>query len=63
MDFTITEDGAPQTIKIFDYQSLPTTAAPPVAEPTQSDKIKIYGRCVEGKETILSGETRAKMCL
>jgi VWFA-related protein len=29
-DFTVTEDGAPQTIKFFEYQELPDNAEPPL---------------------------------
>ena len=41
-DFTITEDGAAQTIQIFEHQTLPETPiALPVTPPSQED-IKIY---------------------
>ena len=43
-DFTVTEDGTPQTIRIFEHESLPADATP--LPPSQSDeeKIKIYRR-------------------
>jgi VWFA-related protein len=41
-DFTVTEDGAAQTIQIFEHQTLPETPiALPVTPPSQED-IKIY---------------------
>jgi VWFA-related protein len=40
-DFTITEDGAPQTIKFFDYQKLPDTAEP---LPPQSGDITVLNK-------------------
>ncbi len=42
-DFTVTEDGVPQTIKIAEYQQLPTDAAPLVTPGTQ-ENITIYNR-------------------
>jgi VWFA-related protein len=42
-DFTITEDGVPQTIKIAEYQQLPTDAAPLVT-PGTPENITIYNR-------------------
>ncbi len=42
-DFTVTEDGVPQTIKIAEYQQLPTDAAPLVTPGTQ-ENIAIYNR-------------------
>ena len=41
-DFTITEDGAPQTIKIFEHQVLPQN--PPLAKPDGPEVLKIYKR-------------------
>lgn len=35
-DFTVTEDGAPQSIRFFEYQKLPTTGEQPLPAPTQS---------------------------
>ena len=32
-DFTVTEDGAPQEIRVFEYQKLPETPLPPSATP------------------------------
>jgi VWFA-related protein len=43
-DFTITEDGVPQTIRFCEHQDLPTNAAPlPAAAPGTED-IKLYKR-------------------
>jgi len=59
-DFTITEDGAPQTIKIFDYQNLPAKALPPLPAPA-ADKVKIYDRL--GRTQIapeVQGDTKYK---
>jgi len=41
-DFTLTEDGAPQTIKFCEYQSLPSTPVP--VAPTSQEDIKLYKR-------------------
>ena len=43
-DFTVTEDGVPQTIKIFDYQNLPNGVASPLLEPAQPERIQIYDK-------------------
>lgn len=40
-DFAVTEDGAPQTIKIFEYQNLPATTVP---EPAPTPQIHIYDK-------------------
>jgi len=40
-DFTVTEDGAPQTVRILEHQHLPTAASAPVTAPTPED-IHIY---------------------
>jgi VWFA-related protein len=43
-DFTITEDGAPQTIKFFEHEELPVgTPAVPIT-PGKADDVKIYNR-------------------
>lgn len=42
-DFTVTENGVPQTIKFFDYQSLPETPAAPAA-PAKPENIHIYDK-------------------
>lgn len=42
-DFTVTEDGVPQTIRFFDYQRLPNTPEPPIATPAQ-EHIHIYDK-------------------
>ena len=42
-DFTVTEDGAPQAIKIFEYQELPTAAEAPL-NTTPDTNVTVYGR-------------------
>jgi VWFA-related protein len=42
-DFIVTEDGAPQTVRILEHQHLPTAAAAPVAAATPED-IHIYNK-------------------
>jgi VWFA-related protein len=42
-DFIVTEDGAPQTVRILEHQHLPTAAAAPVAAATPED-IYIYNK-------------------
>jgi len=39
-DFNVTEDGVPQTVRIFEQQELPTTPAP--ATPQDEERITIY---------------------
>src|SRR5512140_1022861 len=41
-DFTITEDGAPQAIKIFEYQRLSDAA--PLAPSTESEHVRVYDK-------------------
>ncbi len=41
-DFTVTENGVPQTIKFFEYQALPDSA--PANEPPQPENIHIYDK-------------------
>ncbi|MBB5056827.1 VWFA-related protein [Granulicella aggregans] len=41
-DFTITEDGAPQKIRIFEHESLPIDAQPLPKQPQEDEKIRIY---------------------
>ncbi len=43
-DFTVTENGAPQTIRFFEHQTLPETPAAPIAAPSNPPKIHIYDR-------------------
>lgn len=43
-DFTITEDGTPQKIRVFEHESLPVDAAPLTPQPGDDDKVKIYKR-------------------
>src|SRR5215469_6851297 len=42
-DFTVTENGAPQTIRVFDYQKLPDTPIAPAAR-TEPEHIHIYDK-------------------
>jgi VWFA-related protein len=41
-DFTITEDGVPQTIRYFEYQKLPDTPAAAPAPRSAPERIRIY---------------------
>ena len=43
-DFTVTEDGAPQTIRFCEHQELPLTADPLPATPQDQEEITIYKR-------------------
>jgi len=43
-DFTLTEDGVPQTIKICDHETLPTGANAVPLKPSTDEDIKIYKR-------------------
>lgn len=43
-DFTLTEDGAPQTIRFCEHQELPTNAAPLGAAAAGTEEIKLYKR-------------------
>jgi VWFA-related protein len=43
-DFTVTEDGVPQTVKICEQQSLPETPEPLPPQTTGQEDIKIYNR-------------------
>ena len=43
-DFTITEDGAPQTIRFCEHQDLPANAAPLPAAAPGTEEIKLYKR-------------------
>lgn len=40
-DFTVTEDGVPQSIRVFEYQNVP---APGQAQPPQPENIRIYNK-------------------
>ena len=42
-DFTITEDGTPQKIRVFEHESLPVDAEPLSTKPDE-DKVRIYKR-------------------
>jgi VWFA-related protein len=41
-DFTVTEDGQPQSIRIFEHQALSTAAAPLPVEPRDDEQVTIY---------------------
>jgi VWFA-related protein len=43
-DFTLTEDGIPQTIRFCEHQTLPTTPEVIPPTPTEDENIKIYRR-------------------
>jgi VWFA-related protein len=43
-DFTITEDGAPQKIRVFEHESLPVDAEPLPKQSPDEEKVKIYNR-------------------
>ncbi len=43
-DFTLTEDGTPQTIRFCEHESLPQTAAPPPPSRRDDERITIYKR-------------------
>ena len=43
-DFTVTEDGAPQAIRVFEHETLPVDAAPLPASSAQEENIKVYRR-------------------
>src|ERR1700678_3779748 len=43
-DFTITEDGVPQTVKFLEHENLPATAAPLPPTTPDDENITIYKR-------------------
>ena len=43
-DFTVTEDGAPQTIRVFEHESLPIDADPLPVSSLNEEKVKVYRR-------------------
>ena len=43
-DFTVTEDGVPQTVKFCEHENLPATAAPLPPVPADEEDITIYKR-------------------
>ncbi len=43
-DFTVTEDGAPQKIRVFEHESLPVDAQPLPPSSRDDEQIKIYKR-------------------
>ena len=63
-DFTVTEDGAPQTIKFFEYQKLPDVARAPAAQPTgdadRSEQIPAHAdRARNARQHALQGSSAA----
>jgi len=57
-DFTVTEDGVPQTISVFDHQVLTENAAPLPATPADQENIKIYNRLAT---TQIAGEAAGEI--
>jgi len=60
-DFTVSEDGVPQTIRFFEYQKLPQTPSAAPAPPSAPEHIHIYDKL--GRTQISSeapGNTRYK---
>jgi len=53
-DFTLTEDGAPQTIRFCEHEQLPATAAP--LAPPSSEELKLYKRLARTQITPESTE-------
>lgn len=53
-DFTLTEDGIPQTIRFLEHEQLPATAAP--LAPPSSEELKLYKRLARTQITPESGE-------
>ena len=43
-DFTVTEDGTPQTIKVFEHESLPVDATPMPLASKDEENVKVYRR-------------------
>jgi VWFA-related protein len=60
-DFTLTEDGAPQTIRFCEYQQLPITATPlPTSKPDE-ENLKLYKRLARTQiSSDISGNVRYK---
>jgi VWFA-related protein len=60
-DFTLTEDGVPQTIRFCEYQQLPTIATPLAKLPQDEEDIKIYKRLARTQiSPDISGNVRYK---
>ena len=43
-DFTVTEDGVPQTVRFAEYQELPTAPDVPVAKTAAKENVTVYNR-------------------
>ncbi len=62
-DFTITENGAPQEIRFFEYQELPGVPAQPAVLPLGPERVHIYDRLSRTQIAPESpGKTRYKEC-
>ena len=65
-DFTVTEDGAPQTIRVFEHESLPIDAAPLPASKPDDENVKIYRQLsrttVAPEDTGARAATRTAAC-
>jgi VWFA-related protein len=60
-DFNITENGAPQEIRFFEYQELPGIPAQPAALPLGPERVHIYDRLSRTQIALESpGKTRYK---
>src|SRR6202789_4533223 len=60
-DFTLTEDGVPQTIRYCEPQSLPSTLSDAPLTPTGPEDIKIYNRLARTQITPeIAGDARYK---
>jgi len=62
-DFTVTEDGAPQTIKFFEYQKLPDSSTPEPAYTTAVAPREKYPRSQIAPEAQGSGKYSGKRLL
>src|SRR5579884_2126289 len=51
-DFTVTENGVPQEIRVFEYQKLPETAAGTPAARSDSEPIRIYEKLAACKSRL-----------
>ncbi len=62
-DFKVTEDGAPQDIRVFEYQSLPEPKPVPPPPPSSTENVKIYNTLAHFQiqsEPLNSGKYRDK---
>ena len=47
-DFTVTEDGTPQTIRVFEHETLPADTAPLPVTPLEAEQVTIYKHLSRG---------------